>query len=245
MQVCEMTRTGHLVGRDLSNKFCFWKSHLSTWRRLIYINAAKNNVATMRRPVQQRSQSNETIAHDREQSAWTSPLHVACAAGNALLAERLLEADVDIEAKDQFGGMRPLHVACFCEAEAFVELLVKRGADVKVKPQEAWTPLHCVAHSESSVTVAELLLTAAAALDAKDEVKQALARLFWTPKMRSLGLSIVFFRAVGHRFTWRPCTTRAWQSYASAWEQMSTQRFRIAGTSTAHRCISHRAARWS
>ena len=71
-----------------------------------------------------------------------SALHIAVLKSNEEIIKILLEneADINIKAKDAYGGS-PLEWACFWGIEEMVELLIGKGANINSKNNMGGTPL--------------------------------------------------------------------------------------------------------
>lgn len=69
-----------------------------------------------------------------------TPLHMAARRGTSSIAEALLDAGADIEAKDK-KGETPLRRAVNCGQEPMVRLLLSRGADPQSSDKYGRTPL--------------------------------------------------------------------------------------------------------
>ena len=98
-------------------------------------------------------------------------IHEATWTGNIQLVKQHIDADVDVNAKNQ-KGETPLHIAAvFCHEE-MVELLIANGADVHAGDEIGWTPLHHAAYSFTSgrrpAIIAERLMASGADVNAKD-----------------------------------------------------------------------------
>jgi hemoglobin len=76
-----------------------------------------------------------------------TPLHMSARRGTIRIAEALLDAGADIEAKDR-GGETPLRRAVNCGQERMVRLLLSRGANPRSTDKYGRTPLDA-ARSES------------------------------------------------------------------------------------------------
>src|SRR5262249_3984053 len=68
-----------------------------------------------------------------------TPLHMAARRGTAEVAEALIDAGADIEAKDK-NGETPLRRAVNCGQERLVRLLLNRGADPRSTDKMGRTP---------------------------------------------------------------------------------------------------------
>jgi len=91
----------------------------------------------------------------RAEYGWT-PLHEAANRGNKAIAELLLKAGADVNAKDR-GGWTPLHRAVDNKHLEVTEFLLANHADTNSKDSSGATPLH-YAVREGTQDLAELLL---------------------------------------------------------------------------------------
>ena len=91
-------------------------------------------------------------------------IHVAAGLGNAEAVKQHLDAGVNVNAKDKYGGTR-LHSAAWEGHKEVVELLIAEGADVNAKDVDEWTALHMAYTRE----VAELLIDNGADVNAKTD----------------------------------------------------------------------------
>ena len=69
-----------------------------------------------------------------------TPLHMSARRGTTSIAEALLDAGADIEARDK-NGETPLRRAVNCGQERMVELLLDRGANPRSKDKKGRTPI--------------------------------------------------------------------------------------------------------
>jgi ankyrin repeat protein len=94
-----------------------------------------------------------------------TPLHYAAWQGHKEVAELLLIAKADINAKAN-DGRTPLHVAAYWGQKDVAALLLVNQADVNAKDEGGWTPLHYAAWGGQK-DVAALLLIHKADVNAK------------------------------------------------------------------------------
>ncbi|MCH2181925.1 MAG: ankyrin repeat domain-containing protein [Mariniblastus sp.] len=99
-------------------------------------------------------------------------IHEATWTGNIQLVKQHIDANVDVNGKNE-KGETPLHIAAvFCHEE-IVELLIANGADVHAGDEIGWTPLHRAAYSFTTgrrpAIIAERLIAAGAEVNAKSE----------------------------------------------------------------------------
>ena len=93
-------------------------------------------------------------------------LHLAAEQANLSIIEILLEAGLDIDARDE-EGQSALHVAVLERREASVKLLLDKGADRDLSDQDGRTALHLAAENGNSEVV-KLLLDYQVKVNAKD-----------------------------------------------------------------------------
>jgi len=72
-------------------------------------------------------------------NGWT-PLHMAAQAGHEAVAQVLLAAGADKDAKDR-GGLTPLHRAAICGHKAVARVLLAAGADKNAMDKQGRTPM--------------------------------------------------------------------------------------------------------
>ncbi|MGH9324970.1 MAG: ankyrin repeat domain-containing protein [Vicinamibacteria bacterium] len=84
-------------------------------------------------------------------------LHCAARNGNLAIAEDLIRAGANLEAKTRLGEHTPLHAASAAGRAEVVLALLAAGADVKAATTTGATPLHFAAASGSAPSVAVLL----------------------------------------------------------------------------------------
>ncbi|HTF17517.1 MAG TPA: ankyrin repeat domain-containing protein [Chryseolinea sp.] len=81
-----------------------------------------------------------------------APLHSACASSNYDIAEMLLRAGADVNAK-QMSGVTPLHSAAHNGQTKLAKLLIDHGADVNAMTENGQTPLAMAKEKGFSETV--------------------------------------------------------------------------------------------
>ena len=103
-----------------------------------------------------------------------TPLHSAARFGREDLAELLIAAGANIEARNELDE-RPLHASATYGHPTVAKLLLARGADVNARGQGGKTPLHAAACGvgqpsdvEARIEVAKLLLAAGADVNARE-----------------------------------------------------------------------------
>ncbi len=94
-------------------------------------------------------------------------LHRAARTGSLAMAELLIGAGANLEARTRLGEHTPLHVASASGRSGVVALLVAAGADVNSRTTTGATPLHFAAASGSADAVAALL-SGGAEVDARE-----------------------------------------------------------------------------
>lgn len=94
-------------------------------------------------------------------------LHRAARTGSLGMAELLIGAGANLEAKTRLGEHTPLHVASASGRSGVVALLVAAGADVNSRTTTGATPLHFAAAS-GSADAAAALLSSGAEVDARE-----------------------------------------------------------------------------
>src|SRR6185503_477338 len=95
-----------------------------------------------------------------------TPLHIAADLGATNLAELLIEAGAEIEAKTN-GGWTPLHVAVDRNANEIVGLLLAKGADIDARNNSGESVLHFVANV--SLNLYRFLIEKSKDVDPRDE----------------------------------------------------------------------------
>jgi ankyrin repeat protein len=104
----------------------------------------------------------------------THPLHDAARNGKMGVAESLLEAGVQVDARDSAGNTA-LHEAAMIGSQGMAELLLAHGADVNARSKNGGTPLLFAASMDTGTV--GLLLAHGADVNAKDDGgESALAR---------------------------------------------------------------------
>jgi ankyrin repeat protein len=99
-----------------------------------------------------------TLARASDALGFTA-LHVVATEDDPAMAELLLAAGADVDARNDL-GMTPLHIA---QHASLVEVFVGHGADVNARAQNGWTPLHVQAGESEDSGASEVI---AALLDA-------------------------------------------------------------------------------
>lgn len=102
-----------------------------------------------------------------------SPLELAVSLGDVPIAELLISAGADIDARNRDGGTA-LHVAAFSEQRETVALLLGEGADPNARDARGATPLHMAAGCDcdedeiGKTAVAKLLIQYGASVEVRD-----------------------------------------------------------------------------
>jgi hypothetical protein len=103
-----------------------------------------------------------------------TPLHSAAEFGRDDLADLLIAAGANVEARNELDE-RPLHASATYGRPAVARLLLVRGADVNARGPGGKTPLHAAAFGvgqpsdvEARIEVAKLLLAAGANVNARE-----------------------------------------------------------------------------
>jgi ankyrin repeat protein len=103
-----------------------------------------------------------------------TPLHLAARFGREDLADPLIGAGADVEARNGLDE-RPLHVSAAYGRPTVARLLLARGADVHARGRGGKTPLHVAAvglggqsNAPARIEVARLLLAAGADVNARE-----------------------------------------------------------------------------
>ena len=90
-------------------------------------------------------------------TAGSTPLHDAAAAGHREVAELLIAKGADINAKTTNEDVTtPLHSAAFAGHKEMVELLIARGADANIRDYRGRTALD-LAEQQRHTEIAEML----------------------------------------------------------------------------------------
>lgn len=92
--------------------------------------------------------------------ALGTPLTLAASNGLSRVARRLIDAGVDLDAKDYSGWTAMKHASCIGRDE-IVQALIEAGADLNLPDEEGWTPLIGAA-SKAAWTTMDLLIKAGA-----------------------------------------------------------------------------------
>ncbi len=101
-----------------------------------------------------------------------SPLHIACAAGYANIAQLLIDKGADVNAITP-DGITPLHSTSMTGTAACATLLLDRGAKVMAQDNNQMTPLHTAA-LKGNISVAEVLIARGADVNSMTTTQ-------WTP----------------------------------------------------------------
>jgi hypothetical protein len=83
-----------------------------------------------------------------------TPLHMAARRGNIAIAQALLDAGADLEARDT-KGETPLRRAVNCGHPEFISLLLARGADVNTRDKQGCTPLQAARRPDIAALLRE------------------------------------------------------------------------------------------
>ena len=110
--------------------------------------------------------------HEEGQPA-EAPLHKASREGDVDGAERLIAAGADVDARNAF-GYAPLHEAARKGHKQVVELLIAQGAAVNARHEGGETPLHHCAAGEGDASVAAMLISAGADVNAATDQREFL-----------------------------------------------------------------------
>lgn len=112
--------------------------------------------------------------NDRYGARCDTPLHLAARFGREDLAEALVAAAADVEARNELGE-HPLHGAAAYGHPAVVKVLLAGHADVDARDEGGRTPLHAAAFGhggwenlDGRIEVAKLLLAGGADVNARE-----------------------------------------------------------------------------
>ena len=97
-----------------------------------------------------------------------TPLHLAATSGGAEIADILVYAGANLEARTRNGAHTPLHIASRGGHAAVIDILLGAGADLAVRTANGSTPLHFAAVS-GVPSAAEMLLDHGAEVDARED----------------------------------------------------------------------------
>lgn len=109
----------------------------------------------------------QVMSYYEEDTDGRTPLHVAAEMGNLPMAEVLLEAGADVNARDNL-EYTPLHLAANTGNVPMVQTLMIAGADVNEKDTDGRTLLH-VAAMTGNLLMAQILIDFYAELNLKDD----------------------------------------------------------------------------
>ena len=117
-------------------------------------------------------------------------LHRAARTGNLAMAELLIGAGVNLEAKTRLGEHTPLHVASASGRSGVVAVLVAAGANVNAPTTTGATPLHFAAASGSADAVAGLL-SGGAEVDPREPVWGQTPLMFASASSRTEAIEVL------------------------------------------------------
>jgi len=87
-------------------------------------------------------------------TTFAGPIHTAAMNGDIAAVTTELHNGVDVNAKNEDGGI-PLHHAAYEGHREIVELLIAKGADVNAKDEDGDTPLDVATHPDNPNASAE------------------------------------------------------------------------------------------
>jgi ankyrin repeat protein len=114
--------------------------------------------------------SNHNVSYSVPWGDNYAPLHAAMLLGDVEMANMLIQADTNMNLRDQF-GLTPLHLALHLQSSSegrLVELLCNAGADLSALDQDDDTPLHIAAGLAENSSVS-LLLSRGADVNAQNK----------------------------------------------------------------------------
>jgi ankyrin repeat protein len=127
-------------------------------------------------------------------------LHRAARTGNLAMAELLIGAGVNLEAKTRLGEHTPLHVASASGRSGVVAVLVAAGANVNARTTTGATPLHFAAASGSADAVAGLL-SGGAEVDPREPVWGQTPLMFASASGRTEAIEVLLEKGANPALT--------------------------------------------
>jgi len=127
-------------------------------------------------------------------------LHRAARAGNLAMAELLIGAGANLEAKTRLGEHRPLHVASASGRSGVVAVLVAAGAEVNARTTTGATPLHFAAASGSADAVAGML-SGGAEVDPREPVWGQTPLMFAAAAGRTTAIEVLLEKGANPALT--------------------------------------------